>query len=145
MFLISFANILPRLASTTAFLCFVVAHLEWPDIGRPFRARWPLAARGRARGGTGRYATAPPRPAYPRAPAAPTPGGGRLRRGQRAGTGAAGAPSAPSTPSRKAARSAVARAQAPDVSSPTARTTTPQPATTSHAPWAAATKPAAAE
>src|SRR3954451_4216051 len=68
MFLISFANILPRLASTTAFLCFVVAHLEWPDIGRPFRARWPLAARGRARGGTGRYATAPPRPAYPRAP-----------------------------------------------------------------------------
>src|SRR6188508_3782542 len=32
MFLISLANILPRLASTTAFLCFVVAHLEWPDI-----------------------------------------------------------------------------------------------------------------
>ena len=35
MFLISLANILPRLASTTAFLCFVVAHLEWPDIGAP--------------------------------------------------------------------------------------------------------------
>src|SRR5919202_2440740 len=35
MFLISFANILPRLASTTAFLCLVVAHLEWPDIGLP--------------------------------------------------------------------------------------------------------------
>src|ERR1700761_2833648 len=32
MFLISLANILPRLASTTAFLCLVVAHLEWPDI-----------------------------------------------------------------------------------------------------------------
>src|SRR5690349_24911768 len=32
MFLISFANILPRLASTTAFLCLVVAHLEWPDM-----------------------------------------------------------------------------------------------------------------
>src|SRR5918997_3146769 len=32
MFLISLANILPRLASTTAFLCFVVAHLEWPLI-----------------------------------------------------------------------------------------------------------------
>src|SRR3954454_20561065 len=31
-FLISLANILPRLASMTAFLCFVVAHLEWPDI-----------------------------------------------------------------------------------------------------------------
>src|ERR1700712_2595295 len=30
MFLISLANILPRLASTTAFLCLVVAHLEWP-------------------------------------------------------------------------------------------------------------------
>src|SRR5438309_9062783 len=35
MFLINLANILPRLASTTAFLCFVVAHLEWPDIGLP--------------------------------------------------------------------------------------------------------------
>src|SRR5262244_3464998 len=32
MFLISLANSLPRLASTTAFLCLVVAHLEWPDI-----------------------------------------------------------------------------------------------------------------
>src|ERR1700731_2435530 len=30
MFLISRANILPRRASTIAFLCFVVAHLEWP-------------------------------------------------------------------------------------------------------------------
>src|SRR3954449_6924117 len=30
MFLMSLANSLPRLASTTAFLCFVVAHLEWP-------------------------------------------------------------------------------------------------------------------
>src|SRR4029079_2149089 len=35
MFLISLANILPRLASMTAFLCFVVAHLEWPDIALP--------------------------------------------------------------------------------------------------------------
>src|SRR3954453_8558422 len=35
MFLINLANILPRLASTTAFLCFVVAHLEWPDIALP--------------------------------------------------------------------------------------------------------------
>src|SRR5215212_5561880 len=32
MFLMSLANILPRLASTTAFLCLVVAHLEWPDM-----------------------------------------------------------------------------------------------------------------
>src|SRR6478736_9473786 len=29
-FLISLAKFLPRLASMTAFLCFVVAHLEWP-------------------------------------------------------------------------------------------------------------------
>src|SRR5262245_60255618 len=35
MFLISLANILPRLASMTAFLCFVVAHLEWPDMPEP--------------------------------------------------------------------------------------------------------------
>src|SRR5918995_4429914 len=33
MFLISLAKSLPRRASTTAFLCLVVAHLEWPDIG----------------------------------------------------------------------------------------------------------------
>src|SRR5690242_14077496 len=32
MFLISLANILPRRASMTAFLCLVGAHLEWPDI-----------------------------------------------------------------------------------------------------------------
>src|SRR5829696_4922152 len=30
MFLISLAKSLPRLASMTAFLCLVVAHLEWP-------------------------------------------------------------------------------------------------------------------
>src|SRR6188768_3403795 len=30
MFLISFAKALPRLASIAAFLCLVVAHLEWP-------------------------------------------------------------------------------------------------------------------
>src|SRR5215218_6856653 len=32
MFLISLANILARRLSTTAFLCLVVAHLEWPDM-----------------------------------------------------------------------------------------------------------------
>src|SRR5919206_5020557 len=31
-FLISLANSLPRLASIAAFLCLVVAHLEWPDM-----------------------------------------------------------------------------------------------------------------
>src|SRR3954447_15395109 len=41
MFLISFAKSLPRLASITAFLCFVVAHLEWPDI-RQSPSRHPL-------------------------------------------------------------------------------------------------------
>src|SRR4051795_5156777 len=35
MFLMSLANILPRRASTTAFLCLVVAHFEWPDMSLP--------------------------------------------------------------------------------------------------------------
>src|SRR5579863_4734347 len=34
-FLISLANSLLRLASTTAFLCLVVAHLEWPLMNSP--------------------------------------------------------------------------------------------------------------
>src|SRR3954452_24749115 len=34
-FLISLANSLPRLASTTAFLCLVMAHLELPLIDPP--------------------------------------------------------------------------------------------------------------
>src|SRR5690625_105406 len=36
MFLTIFANSLPRLASFAAFLCFVVAHFEWPAIKLPF-------------------------------------------------------------------------------------------------------------
>src|SRR5689334_10837955 len=46
MFLISLANILPRLASMAAFLCFVVAHLEWPlMVLPPFVVRaWPCGA-----------------------------------------------------------------------------------------------------
>src|SRR4051794_24810703 len=48
MFLISFANILPRLASTTAFLCLVVAHLEWPDINSLLLGRAPAPRRARA-------------------------------------------------------------------------------------------------
>src|SRR5215470_8715696 len=53
MFLINFANIFPRFASTTAFLCLVVAHLEWPDITPPssfllvLLCRGPIAAAGR--------------------------------------------------------------------------------------------------
>src|SRR3954462_4693778 len=39
MFLISLANSLPRLASTTAFLCLVVAHFECPLTAFPSRHR----------------------------------------------------------------------------------------------------------
>src|SRR3954469_2767337 len=44
MFLISLANILPRRASMTAFLCFVVAHLEWPDMALPLPTTTRLRA-----------------------------------------------------------------------------------------------------
>src|SRR4051795_6524502 len=39
MFLISLAKSLPRLASMTAFLCLVVAHLEWPLTRSPHYRR----------------------------------------------------------------------------------------------------------
>src|SRR3712207_5026220 len=54
-FLISLANSLPRLASMAAFLCFVVAHLEWPltallrGRGRPLRRHWGRPPPGRPR------------------------------------------------------------------------------------------------
>src|SRR5918994_1653822 len=41
MFFISLAKSLPRLASIPAFLCFVVAHLEWPLTSPP---RWRSSA-----------------------------------------------------------------------------------------------------
>src|SRR6516164_39368 len=53
-FLISLANSLPRLASTTAFLCLVVAHLEWPLICFPsqcLRIADGCAGPGLVRGG----------------------------------------------------------------------------------------------
>src|SRR6202051_4740501 len=53
-FLISLANSLPRLASTTAFLCLVVAHLEWPLMCCPSqcqRIAHGYAGPGSARGG----------------------------------------------------------------------------------------------
>src|SRR3954467_12531323 len=34
---ISLANTFARLASVAPFLCLIVAHLEWPDIGPPDR------------------------------------------------------------------------------------------------------------
>src|SRR6478735_3324478 len=69
MFLISFAKSLPRLASIAAFLCLVVAHLEWPLIASPL-------ASGRAVE-TARDPTEPPRRLPPRrlAPSARTAGG----------------------------------------------------------------------
>src|ERR671929_1647569 len=51
MFLMSLANILPRLASTTAFLCLVVAHFEWPDIALPPHRRAPGRSACRRRAG----------------------------------------------------------------------------------------------
>src|ERR1700721_405818 len=54
-FLISLANSLPRLASTTAFLCLVVAHLEWPLMCCPSqcqRIAHGYAGPGSAPGGT---------------------------------------------------------------------------------------------
>src|ERR1044071_34023 len=45
MFLMSLAKSLPRLASSAAFLCFVVAHFEWPLTIAP--RRLGATARGR--------------------------------------------------------------------------------------------------
>src|SRR5579864_1123307 len=61
-FLISLANSLPRLASTTAFLCLVVAHLEWPLMCCPLqclRIAHGCAGPGSARGGRPWPAVAP--------------------------------------------------------------------------------------
>src|SRR5882724_3651523 len=55
MFLISFANSLPRLASRWAFLCLVVAHLEWPLMYLSQSSAQTVRAPGRRRsvlGGT---------------------------------------------------------------------------------------------
>src|SRR4051795_10274721 len=81
MFLISFANILPRLASMAAFLCLVVAHLEWPLMAVPpfvlTRVPWrpgahprrpPEGRRDGSDDGTGRDPNRAP-PASSRSPA----------------------------------------------------------------------------
>src|SRR3978361_1130959 len=44
MFLIILAKSLPRLASIPAFLCLVVAHLEWPLTGSPRSRSSPPSA-----------------------------------------------------------------------------------------------------
>src|SRR6185295_11860849 len=46
MFLMSLANIFPRRASMTAFLCLVVAHLEWPLMMSSLVHRSPRSYRG---------------------------------------------------------------------------------------------------
>src|SRR5579863_9934617 len=43
-FLTSLAKSLPRRASITAFLCFVVAHLEWPLMNVPVLSRFARIA-----------------------------------------------------------------------------------------------------
>src|ERR1039457_2847774 len=61
-FLISLANSLPRLASSTAFLCLVVAHLEWPLMCCPsqsLRIADECAGPESARGGRPQPAIAP--------------------------------------------------------------------------------------
>src|SRR5215471_5726714 len=88
-FLISRANNLPRLASTTAFLCLVVAHFEWPDITPPMSALpapSPRRAGGRedrrsALGETRSRAGCPaePRQSYP-SPRRPRPAPGPRHR-----------------------------------------------------------------
>src|SRR3954447_22396603 len=73
MFLMSLANILPRFASTTAFLCFVVAHLEWPDIEKSSEGKRAESTLDGTRVRlTSRRAPAPPG-RRPRCPAAPPP------------------------------------------------------------------------
>src|SRR5215471_13615904 len=69
MFLISLAKSLPRRASTTAFLCLVVAHFEWPLMSDPSPCLQTAGGRARhpsARGGRRWRAAAPagPRRSY---------------------------------------------------------------------------------
>src|SRR5262245_30378904 len=68
-FLISLAKSLPRRASTTAFLCLVVAHFEWPLMSVPPPCQQRAGGRARrpsARGGRRWRAAAPagPRRSY---------------------------------------------------------------------------------
>src|SRR5829696_3862369 len=67
MFLISLANSLPRLASMTAFLCLVVAHLEWPLIDpAPSPSSRTARAAARPRPAPGGTTSPGGRPAAPR-------------------------------------------------------------------------------
>src|ERR1041384_307987 len=51
-------KILPRLASSAPFLCLIVAHFEWPDIGTSLRYKnLADARRGRRESQTSNYST----------------------------------------------------------------------------------------
>src|SRR5690606_34632161 len=62
-FLMSLAKSLPRLASMAAFLCLVVAHLEWPLID-PLSVSW-LRVRWRRGPGRRRHGECDRRPSPP--------------------------------------------------------------------------------
>src|SRR3954469_22334491 len=77
MFLISLAKSLPRLASIPAFLCFVVAHLEWP-----LTVVLPLSRRLRRPARPGELMPCPSDDVLERCPrTARAPGGRRSARG----------------------------------------------------------------
>src|ERR1700757_3594810 len=45
--LIRRVNVLPRLASSAPFLCLIVAHFEWPDMGTSVGLKMPALDRAR--------------------------------------------------------------------------------------------------
>src|SRR3954470_8299551 len=112
MFLTSLANSLPRLASIPAFLCLVVAHLEWPLTDSPHYRR----RHGRRTDLTAERGPRAPGPRRERAPGGPRSarGGswwpragpdGRRRSYRRPGRPRpAGGPPRPPLPARPTAR-----------------------------------------
>src|SRR5689334_411611 len=65
-FLISLAKSLPRRASTTAFLCLVVAHFEWPLMSVPSPCQQTAGGRARHRSAQGGRRWRAAAPAGPR-------------------------------------------------------------------------------
>src|SRR3954451_21908947 len=103
MFLISLAKSLPRLASMPAFLCFVVAHLEWPLTSPPLRRRvrrWSLDPGGLLSSRNGRCPRTARAPGGPRSARGgswwpPDSPGGRRRSYRRPARPRPGRPPAP--------------------------------------------------
>src|SRR3954452_5864615 len=108
MFLMSLANSLPRLASIAAFLCFVVAHLEWPLTVVPPRSRHrrrPARPGGRARSRRTARAPGGPRSARGGSSWPPDCPGGRRRSYRRPDRRRPGrGPAPPRRPPRPTAR-----------------------------------------